>query len=184
MSRPNRAAEFEAAIRGGGVVLFPSDTVYGLAVAPENPEPLDRLKGRPADKPAALMYFELQPALRDVPERTAAALRRLLPGAVTAVLPDGRGLRVVDVPELRGVTRPVLQSSANLSGQPDAQRLEDVDPIIRAGVVLAIDGGELPGTPSTVLDLRGYEATGAWSILRPGAVPAQRIEAALAVTAE
>ncbi len=179
MTPVNRAHEFEATIRAGGVVLFPSDTVYGLAVAADNAEPLYALKGRPSNKPAALMHFELASALTGVPERTAAAMRRLLPGAITVVLPDGRGIRVVDVPELRGVTQPVLQSSANLSGGPDACRLEDVDPEIRAGVALEIDGGELPGTPSTVLDLRGYEADGVWAILRPGAVSAEEIDAAL-----
>jgi tRNA (cmo5U34)-methyltransferase len=179
MTVVNRAAEFEAAIRAGGVVLFPSDTVYGLAVAADNPEPLYALKGRPATKPAALMYFELAPAMIGVPERTAAAMRRLLPGPVTVVLPDGRGIRVVDVPELRGVTRPVLQSSANLSGGPDVCRLDDVDPVIRSGVSLEIDGGELPGTPSTVVDLRGYEAEGEWAILREGALAAEQVAAAL-----
>lgn len=176
----NRAREFETAIAAGGVVLFPSDTVYGLAVDADNPGPLYALKGRPANKPAALMYFELAPALAGIPEATAAVMRRLLPGPVTVVLPDGRGIRVVDVPVLRGVTRPVLQSSANLSGGPDARRFEDVDPVIRAGVDLAIDGGELPGTPSTVVDLRAYESDGSWTILREGAVPAARIAAALA----
>ncbi len=179
MSPVNRAREFEAAIRAGGLVLFPSDTVYGLAADADNAEALYALKGRPRNKPAALMYFELASALAGVPERTAAAMRRLLPGAITVVLPDGRGIRVVDVPELRGVTQPVLQSSANLSGGPDARRLEDVDPEIRAGVDLEIDGGELPGTPSTVLDLRAYEDTAEWAILRPGAVPVELIAAAL-----
>ncbi len=179
MTPVNRAREFEATIRAGGVVLFPSDTVYGLAVAADNPEPLYALKGRPRNKPAALMHFELASALTGVPERTAAAMRRLLPGAITVVLPDGRGIRVVDVPELRGVTQPVLQSSANPSGGPDARRLEDVDPEIRAGVALEIDGGELPGQPSTVLDLRAYETEGTWAILRPGAVSAEAIDAAL-----
>jgi tRNA A37 threonylcarbamoyladenosine synthetase subunit TsaC/SUA5/YrdC len=179
MAQVSRAGEFEAAIRAGGVVLFPSDTVYGLAVAADNPEPLYALKGRARNKPAALMFFELAPALAGVPERTAAAMRRLLPGAVTVVLPDGRGIRVVDVPELRGVTAPVLQSSANRSGGPDARRLADVDPFIRDGVSLEIDGGELPGRPSTVVDLRHYEAEGEWAIRREGAVPAEIIAAAL-----
>jgi L-threonylcarbamoyladenylate synthase len=183
MSPVNRAYEFDATIRAGGVVLFPSDTVYGLAVEPDNAEALYALKGRPRNKPAALMHFEIASALIGVPERTAAALRRLLPGQVTVVMPDGHGIRVVDVPELRGVTQPVLQSSANLSGGPDARRLEDVDPVIRAGVDLAIDGGELPGTPSTVVDLRAYEQAGQWAILRPGAVPVEVIAVALDIRA-
>ena len=176
--RPNRAAEFEAAIRAGGVVLFPSDTVYGLAVAADQPQPLYTLKGRDPDKPAARMYFELAPALAGVPDRTAAAMRRLLPGPATVVLPDGRGIRVVDVPELRGVTVAILQSSANRAGRPDAHRLEDVDPVIRAGVTLEIDGGELPGVPSTVIDLRRYETDGEWSILRAGALAEATVSAA------
>ena len=51
----------------------------------------------------------------------------------------------------------MLQSSANLSGEPDARRLLDVPASIRAGADLVLDGGELPGVPSTVLDLREYE---------------------------
>ena len=62
-----------------------------------------------------------------------------------------------------------MQSSANVSGGPDARRLDDVPEAIRAGADLVIDGGELPGTPSTVVDLREYEA-GRWSIVRVGAV--------------
>jgi L-threonylcarbamoyladenylate synthase len=66
---------------------------------------------------------------------------------------------------------PVLQSSANVAGGPDARRLEDVPEAIRRGADLVLDGGELPGTPSTVVDLRMYERGGEWRIVRPGAVP-------------
>ena len=65
----------------------------------------------------------------------------------------------------------MLQSSANLAGGPDARRLEDVPEAIRRGADLVFDGGELPGTPSTVVDLRGYERGGEWRIVRAGAVP-------------
>jgi L-threonylcarbamoyladenylate synthase len=75
------------------------------------------------------------------------------------------------VPALADVAVPVLQSSANLAGGPDARRLEDVPEAIRAGADLVLDGGELAGTPSTVVDLRGYEADGTWRIVRQGAVP-------------
>jgi L-threonylcarbamoyladenylate synthase len=74
---------------------------------------------------------------------------------------------------------PVLQSSANLSGGADARRVEDVDESIRRGVDLVLDGGELPGTPSTVLDLTGYEDDGSYRIVREGAVPAAELESAL-----
>ncbi len=158
---------FDECIRSGGVVLFPADTVYGLAVDPGNEEAIERmyrLKGRPREKRSALMYFSVE----DVPDLPAPA-RRLLPGPVTVILADGRGLRVPDGPRL--ATLPVLQTSANPSGGPDPRRLEDVDPAIRAGVDLEIDGGELPGTASTVVDLSGEEAR----IVREGAVSAARI---------
>jgi L-threonylcarbamoyladenylate synthase len=158
---------FDDCIRAGGVVLFPADTVYGLAVDPGNDEAVERmygLKGRPREKRSALMYFSLD-AVPDLP----AQARRLLPGPVTVILADGRGIRVPDGPPLASV--PVLQTSANRSGGPDPRRLEDVDPALRAGVDLEIDGGELPGTPSTVVDLGGEEPR----IVREGALSAARV---------
>ena len=160
---------FEECIRSGGIVLFPADTVYGIAVDPNNEDAIERmyaLKGRPREKKSALMYF-LVDAVPDLPE----AARKLLPGPVTVILADGRGIRVPDQPLLAEVTIPVLQTSANPSGGPDPRRLEDVDPHIREGVDLEVDGGELPGTPSTVVDLSGKEAR----ILREGALPAARV---------
>jgi L-threonylcarbamoyladenylate synthase len=160
---------FEECIRAGGIVLFPSDTVYGLAVDPGNEDAIERmyaLKGRPREKKSALMYFVID-AVPDLPE----AAKRLLPGPVTVILGDGRGIRVPDQPLLASVSVPVLQTSANPTGGPDPCRLGDVDPQIRAGVDLEIDGGELPGTPSTVVDLSGDEPR----IVREGALPASRI---------
>jgi L-threonylcarbamoyladenylate synthase len=183
------ARSFENTIIEGGVVVFPADTVYGLACDPGSSAAVDRLyflKGRPPDKPAAVMFFAPAPALDAVAvgPRTRRALERLLPGGVTLLLPnpehrfplacgpdpDTLGLRVPDVPLLAGVAVPVLQSSANASGGADARRLEDVPEPIRAGADLVLDGGELPGTPSTVVDLRGYEESGAWTIMRAGLV--------------
>jgi L-threonylcarbamoyladenylate synthase len=165
------------------VAVFPADTVYGLACDPSHAGAVARLyelKGRPPEKPAAVMFFDLA----DVPSvgpRTDALLARLLPGGVTLLLPNPSrrfplacgpdpstlGLRV---PFAAPVGRPVLQSSANLAGGPDARRLVDVPASIRSGADLLIDGGELPGTPSTVVDLRSYES-GHWSVVRAGAVP-------------
>jgi L-threonylcarbamoyladenylate synthase len=163
------ATDFEECIRSGGIVLFPSDTVYGLAVDPDNQDAIERmyaLKGRPRERKSALMYFLID-AVPDLPERA----KRLLRGPVTVILADGRGIRVPDQPLLAGVTIPVLQTSANPSGGQDPRRLEDVDPAIRAGVDLEIDGGELPGTASTVVDLSGEDIR----IVREGAVSAGRI---------
>jgi L-threonylcarbamoyladenylate synthase len=184
------ATAFEHTIAAGGVAVFPADTVYGLACAPDDPAAVERLyalKGRPPDKPAAVMFFDRDRALAALPElppRTRAALERLLPNSITLLLPNPRrryplacgpdpgtlGLRVPDIPALASVGRPVLQSSANHAGAPDARRLGDVPEDIRAGADLVLDGGELPGTPSTVIDLRRYERTGEWSVLRSGAV--------------
>jgi L-threonylcarbamoyladenylate synthase len=191
--------DFERVIREGGVVLFPSDTVYGLACDPDNPAAIERLyalKGRRDDKPAAVMFFDLQAGLhafRGLGQKTHAALHNLMPGKVTALLPNPTrrfpracpadpntiGLRIISVRQLDAVRLAVLQSSANRSGGADARRLEDVDPAISGGVDLTIDGGELPGIPSTVIDLRFYEGSGAWSIVREGALDAAAVEAAL-----
>lgn len=201
------AATFSRCIAVGGIAVFPADTVYGLACEPDHKEAVQRLyllKRRRPDKPAAVMFFALDLALAALPElgpRTAAALQALLPGAVTLLLPnpahrfplacgvggdgiDTLGLRVPAWPPalaaLADVRWPVLQSSANVAGGPDARALAEVPESIRAGADLVLDGGELPGTPSTVVDLRAYEAGGEWSVVREGAVRTEEIASALA----
>jgi L-threonylcarbamoyladenylate synthase len=196
------AESFEACIAAGGVAVFPADTVYGLACDPEAGAAVARLyalKGRPPTQPSAVMFFDVALALRALPglgARTRVLLERLLPGGVTLLLPNrgGRyplacgadphtlGLRVPATSVLAGVTVPVLQSSANLSGGPDARRLEDVPAAIREGADLLVDAGELPGTPSTVIDLRRFEATGEWAVVRAGAVERAAVAAAVAAT--
>jgi L-threonylcarbamoyladenylate synthase len=200
---PEDVATFERCISVGGVALFPADTVYGLATEPDSREGVERLyriKARPPDRPAAVMFFDLGLALATLPElgdRTRAAVSRLLPGPVTVVLPnparryplacgpvpDRLGLRVPalggELAPLAAARWPVLQSSANPSGGADSRRLADVDRRIRARVDLQLDGGELPGTPSSVIDLGTYEETGEWRLLREGAMAAVEIAAAL-----
>jgi L-threonylcarbamoyladenylate synthase len=193
---------FERCIAVGGVALFPADTVYGLAAEPDSAEGVRRLyalKGRRPDKPAAVMFFRLELALAALPElptRTRAAVERLLPGGVTLLLPNPARrfpLACADAPEVLGVrvpaltgalaplaaiSWPVLQSSANLSGAPEARSLDEIDPSIMDGVDLVLDGGELLGTPSTVVDLTRFE-DGEFDVLRDGAVPSSRVEAVL-----
>jgi L-threonylcarbamoyladenylate synthase len=146
------------------------------------------------------MFFALDLALAALPElgpRTGQALQALLPGAVTLLLPNPArrfplacgpdpetlGLRVPEWPAalaaLGDVSWPVLQSSANVAGGPDARRLDEVPETIRARADLVLDGGELPGTPSTVVDLRGFERDGRWSVVREGAVPIDSVSMAL-----
>ena len=194
------AETFARCIAVGGVAVFPADTVYGLACEPDLDDAVERLyrlKGRRPDKPAAVMFFQLGLALAALPElgdTTRAALERLLPGPFTLLLPNPAkrfplacgpdpatlGLRVPDVPALASVKWPVLQSSANLAGGPDARWLDDVPEPIRRAADLVLDGGELPGTPSTVIDLRPYETTGDWAVIREGAVTRDEVRARLA----
>jgi L-threonylcarbamoyladenylate synthase len=181
-----------ACVAGAGVAVFPADTVYGLGCDPESQAAVRRLyalKGRPAAQPAAVMLFALEPALRALPElgvRERRALSALLPGPLTLLLPnrgarfplacgsdpDTLGLRVPLLPAplaaLGAFERPLLQSSANLSGERPARRLSDIPASIRAGAELVLDGGELPGVASTVLDLRDYERDRRWRIVRAG----------------
>jgi L-threonylcarbamoyladenylate synthase len=195
----SHAEVFERCMSVGGVAVFPADTVYGLACDVHNRVAVERLyrfKRRRLNKPSAVMFFDVELALEALPElgeRTRAVLRRLLPGPVTVLLPnpEGRfplacgddvhtvGLRVPVVPVLDGVRWPVLQSSANLAGGPDARSLSEVPEVLRRGADLVIDGGELPGTPSTVVDLRALEISGEWNIVRQGMLSRADVEAAL-----
>jgi L-threonylcarbamoyladenylate synthase len=196
--------EAVAAIRRGKLVILPTDTVYGLAATAVREDPvraLYRLKGRPHTQPTALIapdldaLYELLPELRG---RACAIARALLPGPYTLVLPnparryrwltgenyDAIGVRVPDLPEptaeiVRRVTA-IAATSANLAGGPDPRRLEDVPEELRAAAAVVVDGGELPGTPSTVLDFTHPDP----HVLREGAASAvDAIERALAASA-
>jgi L-threonylcarbamoyladenylate synthase len=193
-----------AAIRAGRPVLLPTDTVYGLCASPYREEPVARvyrLKGRPESTPSALLCFDVDMVLECMPDlhgHLAVIARSLLPGGFTLVFPnpsrryrwlngDARDTIGIRVPELKGPARAVLEqvgvvmaTSANRHRGLDPRRLEDVPREIRAGCAAEIDGGELPGTPSTVIDLTGSEPR----ILREGVVPAvEALERLAAVAA-
>ena len=177
----------ERCISGGGVAVFPSDGLYGLAC-----DPLDagaiarihRLKGRDDGKPSAVMYFSplaMRELIAGLGPRTHEVVQRLLPGPVTLVVanpqrrypltcrqdPERLGVRLIGGP-LAGTMCPVFQTSANLSGEPAPGRFADVPESILEGVDLAIDGGVLSGVPSTVIDVSQIEEKGDWRILRAG----------------
>jgi L-threonylcarbamoyladenylate synthase len=207
--RPLTAADVDAlreCIAQAGVVVFPADTVYGLGCDPDSELAVRRLyelKDRPPARSAAVMFFTLDAALDALPElgsRELAALRALLPGPLTLLLPNPTrryplacgpdpnaaetiGLRVPSLPPhlaaLTALERSLLQSSANLSGGPEARRLTEVPASIRMGADLTFDGGELPGLASTVLDLRDYARSGEWRVLREGPIGQAEIERAL-----
>jgi L-threonylcarbamoyladenylate synthase len=181
------------ALRDGKPVVMPFDTVYGLAADPTQEEPTRRLyelKGRDLTEPSALVARDFDFLLQCVPElrgRAASLARLLLPGPVTLILPNpARRFRWltgtnpeaigVRVPDFDGPGAEVLErvgavvaTSANHPGGRDPKRLDEVPDDIRAGAAALVDGGELLGSPSTVIDLTG----GKPRILRDGALPAE-----------
>jgi L-threonylcarbamoyladenylate synthase len=198
------ATRLQECVAGGGVAVFPTDTVYGVCCDPDNEQAARRmyeLKGRPASRACAVMYFSLEPALetlRELLDAERRALRALLPGPVTVLLanraprftaacrtdPATLGLRVPRLPEnlaaLGTIAGAVMQSSANISGEPDARSLAEVPPSLLDGADLALDGGELPGRPSTVIDLRDFARERRWHLLREGALSMDDVRELLA----
>ena len=195
--------EAVAALRRGELAVLPTDTVYGLAADGTSEAAATALyaaKGRASIRPTALVLCSTEVLLAAVPGLPAAAVRivqALLPGPVTLVLPNpdrrfawlnrGRTDAIgVRVPALTGAACDVLDAvgvlvatSANLPGGPDPRRLAEVPPELRAAAAAVVDGGVLPGTPSTVIDVTGAEP----EVLREGALPASaalaRIRAAV-----
>jgi L-threonylcarbamoyladenylate synthase len=159
-----------AALRAGQAVILPTDTVYGLCALPEHADVLYELKGRDRSKPVALIAADIDGLLAAVPGLDRAVLERYLPGAFTLVF-ESAGVRVPNFPTPEAATivaavgGVVAATSANLSGGPDPCRIEDIPREIRAQVGAIVNAGELPGTPSTVIDLRGDEPI----VLRQGA---------------
>ena len=175
------AEEAAAAIQAGGLAIVPMDTVYGLVASPHAEAPVRRLyqaKGREELQPTALVAADLDVLVECVPElrgRAEAIARALLPGPYTLIVPNPAGRFAwltgsrpetlgVRVPDLSGPGADVLSrsgalaaTSANLPGQPDPRTLAEIPEELRARVDALVDGGELPGTPSTVLDVTGPE---------------------------
>lgn len=185
----NEIDDLVRAIREGRLAVLPTDTVYGLVCAASDEQAvrdLYRLKGRSEVQPTALLAASIDALLECLPEldgRAIAIARALLPGPFTLIVPNPArrfswlsptrpetiGVRV---PALGGPAAEVLArlgaivaTSANLSGGADPRRLDDVPAEILTGVAAALDGGDLPGTPSTVIDLTGSDPI----VLRTGA---------------
>jgi len=192
------------AIRAGKPVILPTDTVYGLcssAYSGVATQKLYELKGRDPRQPCALiaadmeMLFECLPELRG---RAGVIARALLPGPYTLILPNPArryrwltgdnphtiGVRVPHLPEaadrILSLIGCVVATSANLPGGREPRRVEEIPPEILAGVAAVVDAGELPGTPSTIIDFTGAEPR----VVREGAGSAaeaiDRVSAALA----
>jgi len=188
----------ERCVAEGGIAIFPADTLYGLGCHPSSAAAIERigsLKGRDERKPSAVMFFAplaMRELLSTLGPRTREALGALLPGAVTLVVrnpqglyplacgdhPERLGIRLIEGP-LGGAGCAIVQTSANRSGEQGPSRFGDVRAEILAGADLTIDGGELGGEPSTVVDLTALDSDGSWSVLREGAVSAAQIGVSL-----
>ena len=189
MSEVEEAVE---AIVAGRLAVIPTDTVYGLVTSPDSEAPVRRLyraKGRDELQPTALVAADLDVLFECLPElqgRAESIVRALLPGAFTLVLPNparrfpwltGPSSETIGVrvPVLAGPGEAVLArvgaivaTSANLPGGPDPRTLDEVPDELRAAAAVLVDGGELAGTPSTVIDFTGPEPV----VLREGAASA------------
>jgi L-threonylcarbamoyladenylate synthase len=188
----------ERTITAGGVAVFPADGLYGLACDPLDRGAIERihaLKGRDDGKPAAVMYLApaaMRELLAGLGPRTRDAVGALLPGPATLVVanperryplacredPERLGVRLIEGP-LAGARCPLFQTSANRSGEPAPGRFAEAPTEILKGADLAIDGGELTGLPSTVVDVTALDTGGGWSILRQGALSRADVKAAL-----
>jgi L-threonylcarbamoyladenylate synthase len=163
-------------LRDGGVVAFPTDTVYGVGVDPFQPQAvrkLYRIKGRPEDKPIAILVGSIEDVARvaQTPSRTFSRLAdRFWPGGLTLIVETRElppeitaggstvGVRMPDHPLtlelLRGFGGPIATTSANRSGENPATSAEDVGAQLGGRVTLIVDGGDtITKVASTVLDL-------------------------------
>lgn len=195
----SRAAQAEPVARaaqellGGGVIVIPTDTVYGIAqlASPNNsPDELKRIKERPEEKNIPLLVGsleDLEACSVDLPNYARQLAARHWPGALTLVVKaaekippafraaDGSvGLRMPAhefvLALIEAVGTPLVCSSANLSGAPAATSTDELSLVIASRVSLIIDGGQCPGgVASTVLSCLGEEP----QVLRPGPIAIQ-----------
>lgn len=210
---PNDAKDLIGLLAGAELVCFPTDTLYGIggALGPAVGERVYAVKGRAGEKPLQVIFPSVEALVDAVPLEPALldAVRRLLPGGLTLLLPypegfdypppgaveepagAGRGqaietlgVRVPHWPEaarvLGALTFPLLASSANRSGAPPAARLDEVDEEILAACDLLLDAGPVAGSPSTVVDLTALAGRGAWRVLRTGAVSEDQVREMMA----
>lgn len=187
-------------LRSGRPVILPTDTVYGLCANPYDERWVRQayaLKGREPVQPSALLASDVDMLVECLPElrsRLGSVLRELLPGSFTLVVPnparrfrwlagtnpDAIGVRVPQLPapadEVVARIGAVMATSANLPGGPDPASVDEIPRELLEGCAAVVDVGELPGVPSTVIDLTGDTPR----VLREGAVPADEALARVA----
>ncbi len=197
-------AQAVAALRAGAVVVYPTETFYGIGADASDPAALEQIfaiKGRDAAKTIALIAHDLEAAFAiasQVPPSAQTLARAFWPGPLTLVIParagipatlvgpdGGVGVRVSSHPVARalarGVGRAITATSANRSGAPPARTIAEARAALGSAVEVYVDGGTLTGgQPSTVLrcDRAGVR------LLRAGAIGIEEIEAVLATGVE
>ena len=185
-------------IQQGGVVAFPTETFYGLAVDPMNPAALKRLfkiKKRSYDKPVLILVDEeskLAELASAIPNQYQALIRSFWPGPLTLIFPGlallpplltGNtptvGVRISSHPIacrlLKAVGSPITATSANMSGEPAAVSASEVQEQLGRKVDLVLDGGKVPGGKGSTIV--GIEGAGL-KLIRDGVIPYDRILAA------
>jgi L-threonylcarbamoyladenylate synthase len=185
-------------LQNGGLVAFPTDTVYGLAALPFQSEFVERLysaKGRSSERAIAILLGDISQLTRVAQGLTPEAMnlaKRFWPGPLTLIVPrlpevpemvspyPTIGVRIPDHPVALALLRqvgPLAVTSANLSGQENANTAEEVLRQLQGRIHLILDGGTTPGgVPSTVADVTGKELT----ILRQGPISLEEIRLVLA----
>lgn len=167
-------AQAAAHLRAGGLVAFPTETVYGLAALPEFESSLFAAKGRQPGKPIARLAGQAEHVPLGDDPRAQALAAAFWPGPLTLVL-GGIGYRVPDHPAARalldavGVALPT--TSANQSGEPDACSAAEAAAVLPDDVLILDDGSIPGGVPSTVVILGGEEL----QIARVGAISSEDI---------
>lgn len=184
-----------SALRNGGVVAYPTETFYGLAVDPRQAFAVSKLftlKRRPPDQPIPLIAADVHQVVQQVGTMTPLAIRlasRGWPGPLTLLIPASdqlspdvhvsTGLAAVRVPadpiarNLAGVAgHAVTSTSANISGEPPVTTAADLDVRLLDGIDVLIDGGPTPGgLASTIVDASGAQPR----LVRAGAIPWDRV---------
>ncbi len=194
---PSAIAHTLDVLNHGGLVVFPTDTVYGLAALPFQAQSIERLyvvKGRSSQKAIAILLGKLAHLEQVASEMNPMAMRlaeKFWPGPLTLVVqrnpglpavltPDNTiGVRMPDHPvalELLRQSGPLAVTSANLSGRENTVTAQEVINQLRGRIHLVLDGGHIPGgIPSTVVDCTGPQPV----ILRKGPISLDAVKAAL-----
>lgn len=158
----------------GGVVIFPTDTVYGFLALLKNKKATNKIykiKNRPKIKPLAVFVKDLKMAggLAEISSAQEKVLKKKWPGKYTFILNAARGKKTIAlrIPKykplndlLKKIDKPLAQTSVNISGKPELNKIKDIKEKFGKSGVLIFDAGNLPKRrPSAIIDLTKHEIT-------------------------